>query len=161
MGWMIFCYPPSFLTMQVGAFMNKHITALSIALALTLTPLASAQVTTAADAITTADAIRQAVNSAAKESFSYWAFLPGYGIVTKATGFGDWKKDWPAKFASIKTMTNALAATVKGLNGGDWVSYSIVYLGFSENNTTVTGRILFKDLANPNAWEVWVNNTKQ
>jgi hypothetical protein len=132
-----------------------------ITLALASAPIALAQTVTPTEASVSVDPVRKAINGAARTSFGSWIFLPGYGLSTSASILADWKKDWPVKFLLIKSMTTTLASTVKAVDGGDWMSYTIIYVSLFASDNTITTRIKFKDLSDANAWEVWINNTKQ
>jgi hypothetical protein len=113
-------------------------------------------------AISSAKTLIAAINAdSSRPSFEEMQYLPGYGLVTlseETSAFGG-SKD--AIITITKTLTNALAPTLRGLEAGDWLSFNIRY-GYGDNYTHVTLRVKYGEISGGNtAWETWVNGKKQ
>ena len=64
-------------------------------------------------------------------------------------------------YKQIRTITDALGQTVKGLRSSDWFSLSITYQCYQVVQVYVTMRIPGDAVQRGDLWEVWVNGIRQ
>jgi hypothetical protein len=77
-------------------------------------------------AINTAKPMISALNTATALNFTP-TYLSGYGLSYTTQSCGLYSATWQQQYKQIRTITDALGQTVKGLRSSDWFSLSIAY----------------------------------
>jgi hypothetical protein len=120
-----------------------------------ISSLAAADIKTAIESLKPMIA---AISAASKINFSDAVYLPGYGLNYKGSECGDSKTLWPVIYQQIKGLNAALAQTVKGLDAGDWLSFSVQFVcDRAAGDPSFVARIKGTDNGKPEKWEVWID----
>jgi hypothetical protein len=111
-------------------------------------------------AYNTAKPMMAAISAATGLNFNV-NYVSGYGMSYIAQSCGVYSRDWAALYKQIRTITDALGQTVKGLRSSDWFSLSVTYPCYQTAQVYVTMRVPGDAVQRGDLWQIWANGVQQ
>ncbi len=109
--------------------------------------------------VETAKAWTAAISSNKGLSLDQWILIPDYGFNISGRITFDSKEETNNFISNVKTLTAALAATIKGADASDWISFSLH--GEYGNSDQIIIRQKFSDLGKSDKWQIFLNGDLQ